>query len=170
MPITNVANVITYTDKGDPWNSNKTGVYSSSDFAVADKSDPTKQIAFDPSAIAANSTITLAAPTASGTLSVVGGPGSLQFSAPATAASVAYAPGTSHLVLAPIATIATLTITLPAGVDGKRVSFCSTQIVTALTLTPAGSDTLFSDTTALAVNTPVNYVFRATGAKWYVCG
>lgn len=69
------------------------------------------------------------------------------------------------LVLTPAGTIATLTVTMPATpFNGQRFLITSTQIVTALTL--AGG-TIVGATTALAVNTAVEYVYVLATTSWY---
>lgn len=71
------------------------------------------------------------------------------------------------VILTPAGTLATLTVVLPAApFNGQRVLITSTQIVTALTLDDGAANTSGA-TTALAVNTAVEYVYRASNTTWY---
>lgn len=169
MPITKTDGEISYTQKADKWDSGKTGVFAQSDFAIASDSDPTKQLKFDPSGITEDSSITITAPAASGTLATLGVEG-LQYAAPLTEATVVVAAGTTVLVLEPADTIAALTVTLPAGADGKVVTISSTEIVTALTLGATGDDTIVNAISEFAADGFVKYIYRASSEKWYRCG
>lgn len=104
------------------------------------------------------------------------GVGPYQYNAPASAASLTVAAGENQLIIEPAGTIAALTVTLPAAtllVDNQRWGFCSTQIVTTLTLT-AGSGTTVSGAPTAAV-VPVTtgggscpeWVYRQTNTTWY---
>lgn len=86
---------------------------------------------------------------------------------PLTGATIAATTSTHDVttVLTPAGTIATLTVTMPASpFNGQRFLLTSTQIVTALTL--AGG-TIVGATTALAVNTAVEYVYVLATTSWY---
>lgn len=141
------------------------GCFHSDDFAVVDPSNTTKQIRLDPSGVTAGTAITLAAPSVSGTIGLAGVLNTVQYSAPTAGATVAYAAASSILILEPAGTLATLTVTMPAASDGSEFRLTSTQIVTALTLTPNGTDTVVTNTTSLAVGVAITYVARS--GKWY---
>lgn len=165
MPITKTANVVVETAPTNKRQFENTGVMHADQFSFCDAGDPLKQMKFDLSAMTTNTTATFKAPPASGTISLGN---TLQYVAPVTTDSVTIAAGTTHLVIEPAGTIAALTVVLPtAPADGTLVQFCSTQIVTTLTLTPGGSDTVVTDTTALAVDTAIKYIYRASSSKWY---
>lgn len=73
---------------------------------------------------------------------------------------------TSHLILNPAGTLATLTIEFPASPkDGQLFNVTSSQIVTALTVTGAS----FADAapTDLAVFTPLQYIYSADSDSWW---
>lgn len=66
------------------------------------------------------------------------GAGPTQFSAPLTGASITILPTTRQVIVDPAGTIAALTIVTPAAaamVEGQRIGFCTTQIITTLTVT-----------------------------------
>lgn len=92
-----------------------------------------------------------------------------QDAAPLTGTTVALVPGTAKLLLDPAATIAALTVTLPAAtalVDGEELSITSSQTVTALTVTPGTGSTLAATVTTVGAGAPVNLVYHAATAKW----
>lgn len=60
--------------------------------------------------------------------------------APANGATIALDPADEFLVLNPAASIATLTVTMPAAVDGQRIDIATRQRIDALTITGDGSD------------------------------
>lgn len=90
----------------------------------------------------------------------------IQYFAPTSGSSVTILATTSHLVLDPAANLAALTIVFPTGVDTKEISITCTKTITALTLTPAGSDIINSPLTAYAT-TAARWIYRATGTIWY---
>lgn len=88
------------------------------------------------------------------------GAGPTQYSAPLTGTSITILPTTRQVVIEPAGTLAALTIVTPAAsamVDGQRIGFCTTQIVTTLTVTAGAGVTVKNAPTAMLV--PV-----ATGA------
>lgn len=88
------------------------------------------------------------------------GTGPYVYNAPLTAASITLTNLTRQLIVEPAGTIAALTVVFPAAstlVDNQRLGICTTQIVTALTLTAGIGTTISNGPTALQV--PV-----ATGA------
>lgn len=96
--------------------------------------------------------------------------GSRSIQAPATGAAIVMADGTEHLILNHAATIATLTVTLPAApVDGTPVNIYSRSIVTALTLNAGAGETVATGhgATTLAAAGSVSYVFNSSDSAWY---
>lgn len=88
------------------------------------------------------------------------GAGPTQFSAPTTGTSITILPTTRQVLVDPAGTIAALTIVTPAAtamVEGQRIGFCTTQIITTLTVTAGTGVTVKNAPTAMLV--PV-----ATGA------
>lgn len=88
------------------------------------------------------------------------GAGPTQYSAPLTGASITILPTTRQVIVEPAGTIAALTIVTPAAaamVEGQRIGFCTTQIVTTLTVTAGTGVTVKNAPSAMLV--PV-----ATGA------
>lgn len=88
------------------------------------------------------------------------GAGPTQYSTPLTGTSITIAPTTRQVIVNPAGTIAALTIVTPAAaslVEGQRIGFCTTQIITALTVTAGTGVTVSNAPTAMLV--PV-----ATGA------
>ena len=81
-----------------------------------------------------------------------------QFAAPTTGQTVTVATGDSWLVLTPAGTLATLTVTLPTDrTDGEIVRVSSSQIITALTVSGAGTALAGAPTTI------------AAGGFWIMC-
>jgi hypothetical protein len=70
MPINKVDNEIVYTQPASKRLAEETGFVSDSDFAIIDERDHLKQLKFDVTAIPTNTTVTIAAPSASGTLAL----------------------------------------------------------------------------------------------------
>ena len=89
--------------------------------------------------------------------------GSTIFNAsPLTATSVAVPAGTAKVVLTPAGTIATLTLTLPAGsalFDGQELFFYSNNTVTALTVTAGSGTTITPSITTLTAAAPVKLIY-----------
>jgi hypothetical protein len=167
MPITkSTADIITSTARKalNTPEGLDTGVISAIDFAICDDVDPTKQIKFVASGVAANTAISITAPSVSGTLAT--GP-VLQYDEPLTEATVVVDATTTHLILDPAGTIAELAVTFPAASDGKIICLSCTQIVTALALAGAGDDTIANQTTEFAAGGTVSYIARS--GVWYKC-
>lgn len=104
------------------------------------------------------------------------GIGPYQYNAPLTGASLTVAATDRRMILEPAGTIATLTITLPAAtalVDNQHWGLCSTQIVTALTLTPGSGTTVSNTQTATIVPLGTGaaacpeWVYRLANTNWY---
>ena len=89
----------------------------------------------------------------------------IQYEVPLTGATVTVG-ATSHLVLNPAGTLATLTIAFPANPkNGQLFNVTSSQIVTALTVTGA----TFADAAPadLAVFTPLQYIYSSDSGSWW---
>lgn len=73
------------------------------------------------------------------------------------------------VLIEPAGTLATLTVQMPLRPkNGQVFALCSTQVITALTLTASAGTTILGAATALAVNTPVKYMYCAKNKKWFV--
>lgn len=104
------------------------------------------------------------------------GAGPTQYSAPLTGASITVAPGTRQVIVEPAGTIAALTLVMPAAAtltEGQRFGFCSTQAITALTITDGAGATVQNKPTAMTIPLTtgaascVQWVYVAAQAKWY---
>lgn len=187
MPYTKVSSVMTETAPIDLDLFVKTGAMRADQFAICDKNDRTKQLRFDLSAIATGTTI-LFTPDAANT-GVVNTPAvavptlldkthaspAVTYNAPLTGATVTLTANTANeatLVLEPAATIAACTIVLPtAPADGYKVNISTTQIITTVTLTAGGADTIVTGiVTFAAAGSAAAMVYRASSAKWYRIG
>jgi hypothetical protein len=75
----------------------------------------------------------------------------------------------SRVIYDPAGTLATGTLTLPAGnVEAKIVTVSSTQIITAFKVNPSVGTTLVpSANITLAAGTSVSYFYHAVETKWY---
>lgn len=93
------------------------------------------------------------------------------YDVPLAADSITIGNGVQALVLEPAGTIATLTVILaPAPKNGDTVIISSTQIVTALTLSPNAGQTIANAATALTAGGSVRYLYRSANTKWYRIG
>lgn len=109
------------------------------------------------------------------------GAGPYQYNAPLTGASLTLTNLQRRLILEPAGTIATLTVTFPAVgttsntalVDNQLMGICTTQIVTALTVTAGSGTTILNAPTALLVpvatgaGSCVEWVYRQSNTTWY---
>lgn len=110
------------------------------------------------------------------------GVGPYVYNAPLTGASITLTNFQRNLILEPAGTIAALTVVFPAAgaagsaaqlVDGQAVGICSTQIVTALTITPGSGTSVSNTVTALAVPSLVGqascpeWIYRKANTTWY---
>lgn len=104
------------------------------------------------------------------------GIGTYDYQAPLTGATITETAVMRQLIIEPAGTIATLTVVLPAAttlVDGQRWGMCSTQIVTALTITPGTGTTVSNTVTAMAVPNTVGqascpeWIYRTANTNWY---
>ena len=89
-----------------------------------------------------------------------------QFAAPTTGQTVTVATGDSWLILSPAGTLATLTINLPTDrTDGEGVMINTTQTLTSLTISGAGT-TVAGAPTTLAANAFLRMTYTATLNTW----
>lgn len=108
------------------------------------------------------------------------GAGPYAYNAPLTGASITVTNLQRRLVLEPAGTIATLTVVLPAVgagatalVDNQLFGLCSTQVVTALTVTAGSGTIVLNAPTAMTVpvatgaGSCVEWVYRKSNTSWY---
>lgn len=104
------------------------------------------------------------------------GAGPTQYSVPVAAGSITIAAGTRQVIIEPAGTLATLTLVFPAAAsltEGQRFGFCTTQIITALTITNGSGATVVNPPSAMAVPnllgqaSCVEWVYVASTTKWY---
>lgn len=182
MPITKVGSTITETAPIGLDEFNRTGVIRAEAFAICDNFDFIKQIQFDPSALTTNTTLTLTAPSGSGGVVTLPTSGTLstssdllvqtiQFATPTAGQTVTITAGTQNLILKPAGTLATLTVVMPTTpANGTTVAIASTQIVTTLTHSAGGSDTLNGALAAFTANGFAKYIYRTADTSWYRIG
>lgn len=94
------------------------------------------------------------------------------YAAPATGGTVAvpaFDGPVQRVLIEPAGTLATLTVTFPAAADGQTVSVSCSQIVTALTMTPA-SGSFLAGLSAFAVNGFASWTWSASASKWFRTG
>jgi hypothetical protein len=104
------------------------------------------------------------------------GLGNYVYEAPLTGVSITIAATTRTLIIEPAGTIATHTVVLPAStalVDGQAFGLCSTQIITALTITPGSGTTVSNTQTATIVPLGTGaaacpeWIYRQANTTWY---
>jgi hypothetical protein len=89
---------------------------------------------------------------------------------PSTGFSITIGNTVGRLLLNPAGTLATGTITLPASPanDGQIARACTTQIITALTVSPSGGQTIAGTApTTLTANGCITYLWNLSGTQWY---
>ncbi len=179
MPITKVNSIILETAPVDADQFDRAGAMAASQYCFVDDNDHLKQLKVDLSGAATSTTATVAfagaadatftLPAASTTLSGIDKV--LQYSAPATGATVTVSAATENLLLKPAGTIATLTVTLPVTPNaGHTVSLMSSQIVTALTVDPGAASIVGAALTALTAGGFARYSYRVADTSWYRVG
>ncbi len=88
--------------------------------------------------------------------------------APTTGFSITIGNNVQTLILNPAGTLATGTITLPASpIDGHLVRICSSQIITALTVSPNTGQTITAAPTTLGLGGGFAYIYDLAGTNWY---
>lgn len=104
------------------------------------------------------------------------GAGPYQYAAPSSGATLTLTAKQRRLIVEPSTTIAALTVVFPASTgltDNQLMGLCTTQIVTALTVTAGSGTTVLNKPTALLVpvatgaGSCVEWVYRATNTSWY---
>jgi hypothetical protein len=104
------------------------------------------------------------------------GVGATQYSTPLTGATTTVAAATRQVLIEPAGTIAAHTLVLPAASalqDGQKLGFCTTQVVTALTVTAGSGTTVMNAPTAMLVPVAtgaascVTWQYYAATTKWY---
>ncbi len=94
--------------------------------------------------------------------------GNYSYQVPLTGFSIVMADDTPILLLDPAGTLAAGTIFLPTTrPDGFVVTIASTAIVTALSMPPSGTATIWNPATALAAGIGVRFLYRLTNNTWY---
>lgn len=104
------------------------------------------------------------------------GGGTLDYSAPVTGDTTTAAYTTRQVIVNPAGTIANLTLVTPAStnlLNGQRLGFCTTQIITTLTTTAGSGTTLSNAPTAMLVPVAtgaascVEWIYRTANTTWY---
>lgn len=91
-----------------------------------------------------------------------------QYEQPMTGFAITINDGVKTLLLDPAGTLATGTITMPASpVNGQEVRFSSTQIVTALTLSPNTGQSMATTPSAIAAGQGFGFIYRLANTTWY---
>lgn len=104
------------------------------------------------------------------------GAGPTQYSTPLTGTTTTVNTGTRQVIINPAGTIAAHTLTLPAAtglIEGQRLGFCTTQVVTALTVNAGSGTTVSNAPTAMLVPVAtgaascVEWVYVASATTWF---
>ena len=104
------------------------------------------------------------------------GAGPYQYAAPSTGATLTLTAAQRRLIIEPSTTLATLAVVFPASTalkDNQLMGLCTTQIVTALTLTAGSGTTILNKPTALLVPVTTGgascpeWVYRSSNTSWY---
>jgi hypothetical protein len=92
----------------------------------------------------------------------------IQVATPTTGTSITVSDGIRALILKHTATIATLTIVLPASpINGQIVSISTRSTVTTLTLNANTGQTRYGQPTTIAATTPVSFIYETATTSWY---
>lgn len=90
------------------------------------------------------------------------------FQVPATGFTIAMGPLDQVLMLKPAGVLATGTVVLPsAPYNGQSVTVSTTNTVTALTLSPSGSETVKNAPTTLVAGAGFRYFYNSSDTTWY---
>lgn len=85
-----------------------------------------------------------------------------------TGFSYTFPAGTQVLIINPAGTLATGTITMPSTpADGMTVRFSSSQIITALTVSPNSGQSIVGAVTSLVLGGSAQYLYRQSNTTWY---
>jgi hypothetical protein len=94
--------------------------------------------------------------------------GHVSIQVPTTGFAITIGSSTKTLILKPAATLATGTVTMPATpADEAIVRISSSQIITALTVSPNSGQSILNAPTTLAAGAGVSFVYDTTTATWY---
>lgn len=104
------------------------------------------------------------------------GAGTFDYSVNATGETITAAYTTRQIITNPAGTIAALTLVTPAStnlVNGQRLGFCTTQIISTLTTTAGSGTTVSNAPTAMLVpvatgaGSCVEWIYRQANTTWY---
>ena len=104
------------------------------------------------------------------------GAGPTQYSAPTTGTSITVAAGTRQVVVEPAGSITALTLVMPAATgltEAQRLGFCTTAIITTLTITDGAGASMSGKPTAMLVPVTtggascVEWIWVASAASWF---
>ena len=98
-------------------------------------------------------------------------PNLVEYNVPVTGFSYTGANTTGVLVLDPAGVLATGTVVMPAAPTANQTfTVSSTQVVTALTISPNAGQTVAGAITTIAANGYASWVYRSTNTTWYRIG
>lgn len=87
---------------------------------------------------------------------------------PTTGFSVNLTNAQQILVLDPVGTLGSGTITFPPnGYDGEFLQIVSQKPISSVTFTPSGSDTIRNAPTSLAAGVSVTFLYKVAAQVWY---
>jgi len=90
------------------------------------------------------------------------------YQTPSTGFSITIGNSTGMLLLDPAGLLATGTVTMPAApADGQFAFLLSSQVVTALTVSPNGGQSIKGPLTTIAANGAAAWIYRAANSTWY---
>ncbi len=104
------------------------------------------------------------------------GAGTLDYTVNATGETITALGTTRQVITNPAGTIAALTLVTPAStalLNGQRLGFCTTQIITTLTVTAGSGTTVSNAPTAMLVPVAtgaascVEWIYRTANTTWY---
>lgn len=95
----------------------------------------------------------------------------IEYSVPSTGFAFVVADGTDALILKPAGTLAAGSVQMPPNpVNGQLLRVCTTQTITALTVSPNTGQSVSGAPSTLAANGFFAMVYRQTDATWYRIG
>jgi hypothetical protein len=94
---------------------------------------------------------------------------SYSYQTPLTGATIVVANTSRTLVIDPAGTLAALTVQLPAApIDGQLVEFSTSQVLTSLTVSPNGGQTMGNGLpTSAAAGQGFGFIYRLALTKWF---
>lgn len=94
--------------------------------------------------------------------------GCMDFQAPTTGGTVSIAAGICEEMIAPVGTLATLTTNLIAApVNGQKLRIRFTQIITALTVSGGGANSVVGNPASAALGATIDCIYRTSNTTWY---